>query len=120
MFLNLFKNIMTKNTKVDGISAKDMNLKELQELAISVGINFEPTTKRKELLAEVKKWEDKAVADADKKAGVVATPKTTLNAPDLGEHEGKKVTKRTPITINEREYIDILVESGETYREEVK
>lgn len=110
-----------KNTKIEGVSAKDMSLKDLRELAISVGINFEPTTSKKELLAEVTKWEDKAVADADKKvAGVTPTPKTTLNAPELGEYQGKKVLTRTPITVNGKEYIDILVASGETYREEVK
>jgi hypothetical protein len=122
MFLNFFKNLMPKTTKPEdaGVSASDMKLADLKSLAVSMKLFTEEkvsSMKRKDILSAVHAEEERILGDESRpglKRVVGATPAVSA---DLGVHEGKKVLKRTPVVLNGLNYVDILVESGETYRE---
>lgn len=121
--------------KEEGKSASEMNLKELKQLAVSLklGTVEEVSDKsEKELLLEITNWEEKALADQKAKEEGEKDNETT-GAPldsdrvnpsstvsDGGMFNGKKVVSRKSITVNGKEYVDILVEDGVTYRELAK
>lgn len=110
-------------TKEKGKMSSEMNLKELQDLVVSLKLlkTKELQGKKKgELLKIVQDWEEKALADKKDKKGTFTPEDVEHTAPvaeEIGLHNGKKVVSRTPIELNGKKYIDILVETGETFRE---
>lgn len=111
MFLNFLKNIMPNKEK--GVSASEMKLPELRELAVYLKVfTVEEAAgmKRKELLLAVNKKEEEILNDPSR-PGLkrVAGGEDTFN--------GKKVLSRTPVEVNGKNYEDIVVEGGVTYRE---
>jgi len=99
---------------------KDLSKEELLALATSLGLANPDSDKlsKKELVVVITKWE-KAKAKALKHTPPVVEP-TEAGAPDeewaLGLHDGKKVVSRVSVELNGKNYVDITVESGETYR----
>ena len=98
-----------------------MNLKELQDLVVSLKLlkTKELQGKKKaDLLKIVQDWEEVQLEKTEKKS-VKSIGSATMPpvAEEIGLHNGKKVVSRTPIELNGKKYIDILVETGETFRE---
>lgn len=113
------------NTEV-GISAEEMSVKDLRILAVSLNLFTEEevaSKKKKELLEAVKAKEIEMLENKEREGlkrmpSESIKPSADIDAPDT--HEGKKVISRTEIELNGKRYMDILVESGETYRELMK
>jgi hypothetical protein len=115
---NLFKKFMSKQ-EIVGKPASKMNLVELRELATSLKLaSAEEVSKLKkpELLKIVSDWEEKALASKEESKPLKTIGSATIPA-NLGTFNGKKVVSRTPLELNGKKYIDILVETGETFRE---
>lgn len=126
--LCLFNFIKNMFTKEEGVSATDMKLKDLRELAVSLKLftaEEVASMKRKDILLAVHNKEEEMLNDSNrpgfkrvvKEEGAQVSAQEDTQVADT--HEGKKVVTRTPIELNGKKYIDILVESGETYREAV-
>lgn len=129
MLSNLVKKFMPKKQTEDkGVSAEDMKLPELKVLAVSLQLFTEEevkTMKKPALLEAIHAKEDEMVNDVNRK-GLKRAPVADeyeeeaqpIDPVDtLGTHEGKKVIRKTNIELNGKQYVDILVETGETYRE---
>lgn len=121
MFLNFIKNIMTTKNEDKGKSASELSLKDLKALAVSLKLFTKAEVAKKSqkvLLVAVTKFEKESIAArtaGDKK--VLGGAKAGKVSPDLGLYNEKKIVSRTPVELNGKSYVDILVESGETFRE---
>ena len=117
---------MTKNTKkvdYDGLMIEEMNIKMLQEVAVSLGLfSKEEVAKMKkaDILKVVRAWEKKAVEENTDKAtglrklGGVNTVKV-VDEVETDLYNGKAVQSRTTREINGKLYEDVLLVSGETF-----
>lgn len=93
----------------------DMTPKELKALALSLGLYTEESikdAKKKDILLAIKKHEEDLIAEKPEGEKVV-----TENTPELTTYNGKKVISSKEVEVNGKKYLDILVETGETYRE---
>ena len=111
---------MTKNTKkvdYDGVFAKDLKPKGIQELAVSLGLfSKEEVAKMKkaDILKAIIVWESKAVEqNTDKATGLRKLGGSTVPEQDM--YEGKAVQSRTTRELNGKLYEDVLLVSGETF-----
>lgn len=101
-------------SKAKGKSASELSLKELRALVISFKVEGADNMTKKELLLEVARFEEsqsRTNEDGHKILGNAGVKP----AEDLGEYQGKKVIKRTERELNGKKYVDILVETGETF-----
>lgn len=114
----------TKKVEDAGMLAKDMNLEQLQDVAVSIKLFSKEEVskmKRAPLLKAIHAWEDKAVeANKDKKTGLrklsgSKTPTVATEKPVEDFYNGKKVLSRTERVINGKTYEDIKVVSGEIF-----
>jgi hypothetical protein len=113
-----------KTKKEEGVSAKDMDLKQLKALAVQLELftaEEVASMKKAPLLKAITAWEDKAIEaskDAStglKKLGGNKVPETVLETVEEDMYEGKKVISRTTREINGKKYEDVLVVTGETF-----
>ncbi len=116
--------------KDTGITADKMNVKELKELAVSLKLVTEEEVKLLKgpaVLKIVKDWEKKSLVEQETLSSTPAQDKVTAvsssfeeekeSEDTIGLFNGKKVLSRTKREINGKMYLDIVVESGETFTE---
>lgn len=118
--LNIFKKFMKNNKKEEGQTVSEMNVVELKELVVSLGLKTEAevkSLKKNELEKIISKWEKKSLKEleAKEKAFDEAIDGVTPVA-EVDTYRGKKVISRTGIELGGKKYEDILVETGETFR----
>lgn len=123
IIMNLIKKIFMSKEKEKGVLAKDMNLAELKNLAVSIKLYSKEgvaTMKKPALLRDITAWEEKQLS-TKRETGfskVVLPSSPVVEEEDT--HNGKKVVSRTKVTVNNKEYEDILVVTGETFRNLIK
>lgn len=104
-----------------GVSAKDMSIKDIRALAVQFGLVTEEEaskTKKSDLLSAITKHEEKLLAESEGFKRVEEVEEESVVATEEVEtHNGKKVISKNEIEHNGKKYMDILVETGETYRE---
>lgn len=120
-----FLNIMKKNKEDKGVLAKDMKLPELQQVALGYGLFTKEDVllmKKPALLKAINAKEQEILNDPNREGlkrvvteGQEPVAETVTVSVEM--HNGKKVIRKTPVEHNGKNYMDILVETGETYRE---
>lgn len=121
-----------------GKTKEELDVKELRELAVRLGLMAPEEAEKsrtKTLLAKIGEWEAEQIKlkeesenavileedfDDEDMEDVVEEAVETAEVLADDTFNGKKVISRTLVSLNGKDYEDILVESGETYRELVK
>ncbi len=104
----------TKNNE-EGVKKEDLSLSELRELVVTIGVSTKEdavSLKKKELLEMIGVWEEAKIKEIEEKE---ATKQQEVA--QFKMYKGKKIVSSTEIEVNGKVYEDILVESGETFRE---
>ena len=112
-----------QSTEDKGVLAKDMNLVDLKALAVQLELFTEKEVskmKKADILKVVHAWEKKEIAKNKdlntglRKLGTINNPENTGEVADI--FNDKKVVSRTRVELNGKTYEDILIETGETFR----
>jgi len=95
-------------------SAEDLSKKDRFALAVKLNLGTPEDLVKlgaKELLAVIIAWEKTQLEKSEGASeGASAEPWA------MGYHNGKKIMSRVPVELNGKNYEDILVEGGETFR----